>query len=167
MKTSWMILSVLPIAAFCQYEASDLFYTGDQGNEALLNIVFEDGDLEELEAYDSQGLSLLEIDEDDDLLIPWMTEELSSQDVSGFLKEEMSEEFDEIFAYDNSTEETQQYKPSLEKIPEGKHQIASRPRVIQSKPAQEIHEKPVMEKEEELAQDSSYQEKIARNSQED
>ncbi len=143
----------------CGGADEDFFYIGDHSNEALLHLAFDSEDdclCVEHEDFDNQGLSLLEMDERDESLIPWSEERLATEDFTSIIERrahEMSEEFDDVFAYEVPLNEHTHLEPSFESVSKEPHHFFGRPKVVQSKPDEQADEKaPVAEKKRESKQ---------------
>ena len=134
----WMLVAMLPIAAFCAQADEDYLYIGGASNESLLHFAFDAEDdclCTEYEDFDSQSLSLFEMDERDASLIPWSSDRLASEDFTSFIEQrahEINEEFDDAFAYE--LYDNRDLEPTFENVSKEKHHLFGRPKVVQSKP---------------------------------
>lgn len=114
MKKSWIYFSLLPIAAFCQNNADDLFYTEQQIETNFLNIAFEDEEeLSSLYAqiqesdFDEEGISLFEMEKNDldENFLPWSKVEVAVEEVHSHLERQVKripKENKDVFPIKNS-----------------------------------------------------------------
>lgn len=140
-----LILAALPIVAYCQSARSDLFTFSEKEDEYLHHIEVE---MEPEETFDqTQSLSLLEIDEGDESLIPWSAEDLACDDFDIRLERraaEIYEEFEDVFAYEMPCYgEGIPCKPTYEKVTEERKRLFHRPKVIESTPQKKEAHRPV------------------------
>ncbi len=140
-----LILALLPIAVYGGQAKSDLFSFSERGDEYLHHIEVE---VEAEEAFDeTQSLSLLEIDESDESLIPWSAESLACDDFTDLLDRraaEVYEEFEDVFAYETPCYgEGVACKPTYEKVTEERRRLFQRPKVVESAPPVQEVKRPV------------------------
>ncbi|NGX60183.1 MAG: hypothetical protein KR126chlam3_01352 [Chlamydiae bacterium] len=148
MKIIWILIALLPIAAVGAECDEDLFYVAGESDQIVSHIGFdaeEDyeknlseamGSIEIEYEYDS-GLSLLEIDERDESLLPWAIEGFAGEDISSYVDrkaKEVTEEFEDVFAFEIPSRGTDNvFEPTFERVPEEKRSLFGRPRVVPSK----------------------------------
>lgn len=144
-----MLIAILPVITSL-YGESDFFYVAEESEDALFQLGLEaQEDLMEVDDYNTEGLSLIEMDEQDESLIPWALDTLASEDVSSYIEEralELTEEFDDVYAY-GLPQERSAFEPTFEKVPEMEKKLFSRPRIVPLKenPVQEVQSEPVLE----------------------
>lgn len=148
MKIIWILIALLPIAAVGAECDEDLFYVADESDQIVSHIGFdaeEDyeknlseamGSIEIEDEYDS-GLSLLEIDERDESLLPWAIEGFAGEDISSYVDrkaKEVTEEFEDVFAFEIPSRGTDNvFEPTFERVPEERRSLFGKPRVVPSK----------------------------------
>lgn len=123
MRKGW-ILALLPLAL----EAENGLFDVAPIAEESPHFVQEEADFEDM----NQGLTLLEMDERDPLLLPWDPDELIAGEYREALKKksvEKSEEVEDVFTYELSG----QIEPTYEKISEEKKRLFQPPKVVHTK----------------------------------
>lgn len=112
MKKGWFILFVLPVAAFCEHQSKTLFLdVASSEGDVWEHLAYDENESLEYpfeanspESFDSQELSLLEIDERDVSLTLWSDEKFGCEESAPQM-------------CGNSG-----YQPSLEQVPESEQQ---------------------------------------------
>ncbi len=149
MKMKWMLLAILPVVTSL-YGEGDFFYVAEESEDALFQMGLEaQEDLLSADDYNTEGLSLMEMDERDESLVPWALDTLASEEISSYIEERalrLSEEFDDVYAY-GLPEDRNAYEPTLEKVPEMEKKLFSRPRVVPLKenPVQIVQSEPELD----------------------
>jgi len=150
MKIKWVLVAIMPVVASL-YGGDDFFYVAEESEDALFQLGLEaQEDLMEVDDYNTEGLSLMEMDEQDESLVPWALDTLASEDVSSYIEGralELSEEFDDVYAYGLPADRSA-FEPTYEKVPEMEKKLFSRPRIVPLKenPIREVEQrKPVPE----------------------
>lgn len=118
MRTAW-ILAILPVLAYARGEC--LICPEDDRDEVLHHIERDAETIEEA----AEGLSLLEMDERDPSLLPWVTEELvieNFEDLFDRKTAQADEEVEDVFSYDLPCYGKNR-SPSYEKIPATKRRL--------------------------------------------
>lgn len=157
MKTLKLVLAVFPTFIFASSMKEDLFQVEektlfhiayDKDEEAVASLADTLGSLE-LQGFETKALGLLEIDENDEELIPWTAEKLT-EDLSIYVEKKAAkvlEEFDDVFSYDVSYPGIpEQSGPTLEKVPDVKRALFGRPKAILSKEAEKLQENQLQKK---------------------
>lgn len=124
-------MTLMPIVAFGAKKADDIFNIEDTSEQSLLHFAFDTDDFTSSES----GLSLLEIDEQDESLLPWEIDDLASDEISSFIEQratDIAEEFDDVFAFDLPSPKGET-EPSFEQISREKRNLFAKPRVVASK----------------------------------
>ena len=132
MDYRWIIMTIMPIVAFGAKKTDDLFYIEDASKQPLLHIAF---DAEDDFSSDESELSLLEIDEQDESLLPWEIDDLASDEISSFIEQrasDISEDYDDVFAFDLPSPKGE-VEPTLERISKEKRNLFAKPRIVASK----------------------------------
>lgn len=149
MKIASLILT-LPVLAFGQYSSGkDILTFSDQREEALRHIEqespFDDG----FDTTDS--LSLLEIDEEDESLIPWVSGDLATEEFTDIFdrkSDPVHEEFEDVFAYEMpGYGEGVHCMPTYEKVTEERRRLFNRPKVVESNPESQSSKRDLAKKE--------------------
>jgi len=128
----WIIMIIMPIVAFGAKKTDDLFNIEDSSKHSLLHIAFDEED--DFSSEESE-LSLLEIDEHDESLLPWEIDDLAGDDISSFIEQratDISEEYDDVFAFDLPSPKGEA-QPTFEQISKEKRSLFAKPRVVASK----------------------------------
>ncbi|MDN3506302.1 MAG: hypothetical protein P0S96_03635 [Simkaniaceae bacterium] len=126
MDCRWIIMTLMPIVAFGAKKADDIFNIEDFSDQSLLHIAFDTDDFTSSESE----LSLLEIDEQDESLLPWEIDDLTSDEISSFVElraTDIAEEFDDVFAFDLPSPKGET-EPTIEKISREKKSLFAKGR---------------------------------------
>lgn len=167
MKYYWILFLISTSITVYSKSLEKSFFNIKKDNEQALDHialdseeVFENDFLDESETSkeDHIGHSLLEIDEKDESLLPWIEENLLEEgleeDMNAYVQKkakEIAHECDDVFSYEFFSEGQQEsYRPTFERIPEEKKSIFVKPKLVpikEEKISEETSSKVLREKE--------------------
>lgn len=134
MKLTSLIL-LAPALVFSQWSEKEMVIFSEKPDEILSHLE-QDADLEEDVGVDNDGHSLFEIKEDKESLIPWLSDDISFQDLSGFIEDDadaINEEFEDAFTYEVPYyQERVRRMPTYERVTDDRRRLFNRRKIAKT-----------------------------------